>query len=116
MKAILKKIPIDSGRFSWGKNVKTAYYEQELKGLDPNKTALEEIWSRYPSMTEHQVRSILAAVLLTGEAVYKQVSVLSGGEKARLSLLKLMLSGANTLLLDEPTNHLDIASKETFFL
>ncbi|MBQ7083155.1 MAG: ABC-F type ribosomal protection protein [Oscillospiraceae bacterium] len=112
LKAILKKIPIDSGRFSWGKNVKTAYYEQELKGLDPNKTALEEIWSRYPSMTEHQVRSILAAVLLTGEAVYKQVSVLSGGEKAKLAFAHLMLQKGNVLLLDEPTNHLDLTSKE----
>lgn len=112
LKAILKKIPIDSGRFSWGKNVKTAYYEQELKGLDPSKTALEEIWSRYPSMTEHQVRSILAAVLLTGEAVYKQVSVLSGGEKAKLAFAHLMLQKGNVLLLDEPTNHLDLTSKE----
>jgi len=112
LKAILKKIPIDSGRFSWGKNVKIAYYEQELKGLDPNKTALEEIWSRYPSMTEHQVRSILAAVLLTGEAVYKQVSVLSGGEKAKLAFAHLMLQKGNVLLLDEPTNHLDLTSKE----
>ncbi len=112
LKAVLKQIPVDSGRFYWGKNVKTAYYEQELRGLDPGKTALEEIWSRYPQMTEHQVRSILGSVLLTGEAVYKKVSVLSGGEKAKLAFAALMLQRGNVLLLDEPTNHLDLSSKE----
>ncbi len=112
LKAVLKKIPVDSGRFYWGKNVKTAYYEQELKGLDPGKTALEEIWSRYPQMTENQVRSVLGSVLLTGEAVYKKVSVLSGGEKAKLAFAELMLQRGNVLLLDEPTNHLDLSSKE----
>ncbi|MDD3192299.1 MAG: ABC-F family ATP-binding cassette domain-containing protein [Oscillospiraceae bacterium] len=112
LKAVLKQIPVDSGAFSWGKNVKVAYYEQELKGLNPNNTALEEIWSRYPQMTEHEVRSLLGGVLLTGEAVYKKVSVLSGGEKAKLAFAVLMLQRGNVLLLDEPTNHLDLPSKE----
>ncbi len=112
LKAVLKQIPIDAGSFYWGKNVKTAYYEQELRGLDLGKTALEEIWSRYPQMTEHQVRSVLGSVLLTGEAVYKKVSVLSGGEKAKLAFAVLMLQRGNVLLLDEPTNHLDLSSKE----
>ena len=66
-----------------GKNVKIAYYEQELKGLNPNNTALEEVWERYPQMTEREIRSLLGSVLLTGEAVYKKVSVLSGGERAK---------------------------------
>lgn len=112
LKAIQKIIPIDSGAFYWGKNVKIAYYQQELTQLDPNKTALEEIWSRYPQMTEREVRSLLGGVLLTGEAVYKKVSVLSGGEKAKLAFAVLMLQRGNTLLLDEPTNHLDLQSKE----
>ncbi len=112
LKAILKQIPIDSGAFYWGKNVKTAYYEQELKGLNPNHTALEEIWSRHPQMTEQAVRSLLGSVLLTGEAVYKKVSVLSGGEKAKLAFAQLMLQRGNVLILDEPTNHLDLPSKE----
>ena len=99
LKAILKQIPIDSGAFYWGKNVKIAYYEQELKELNPNHTALEEMWSRYPQMTEHDIRSILGSVLLTGEAVYKRVSVLSGGEKAKLAFAILMLQHGNVCLL-----------------
>lgn len=112
LKAVLKQIPIDSGAFYWGKNVKIAYYEQELKGLNPNNTALEEVWARYPQMTEHEIRSLLGSVLLTGEAVYKKVAVLSGGERAKLAFAILMLQRGNVLLLDEPTNHLDLPSKE----
>ena len=112
LKAVLKQIPIDSGAFYWGKNVKIAYYEQELKGLNPNNTALEEVWERYPQMTEREIRSLLGSVLLTGEAVYKKVSVLSGGERAKLAFAILMLQRGNVLLLDEPTNHLDLPSKE----
>ncbi|MDD2955995.1 MAG: ABC-F family ATP-binding cassette domain-containing protein [Oscillospiraceae bacterium] len=112
LKTILWLIPPGGGDFIWGKNVKTAYYEQEIKNLHPELTALEEIWHRYPSMTENRVRSILGGVLLSGDAVYKKVGVLSGGEKAKLNFALLMLQRGNVLVLDEPTNHLDLASKE----
>lgn len=112
LKTILKLIPPESGSFTWGKNVRTAYYDQEINNLHPQLTALEEVWHRYPSMTENRVRSVLGGVLLTGENVYKKVEVLSGGEKAKLNFALLMLQRGNVLILDEPTNHLDLASKE----
>lgn len=112
LKTVLRLIPQEEGGFTWGKNVKTAYYEQEIKNLHPELTALEEVWHRYPAMTENRVRSILGSVLLTGENVYKKVGVLSGGEKAKLNFALLMLQRGNVLVLDEPTNHLDLASKE----
>uniref|UniRef100_UPI003FEEC197 ABC-F family ATP-binding cassette domain-containing protein n=1 Tax=Candidatus Fimivicinus sp. TaxID=3056640 RepID=UPI003FEEC197 len=112
LRVLLGKTPADSGRFTFGTNVQIGYFDQGLAGLHPAKTVLDEIWDTYPAMTQPQVRSALAAFLFQGEDVYKRVQTLSGGEKARTALLKLMLSGANLLLLDEPTNHLDISSRE----
>ena len=100
------------GSVEWGRNTAVAYYDQENRGLHPEKTALDELWDRYPRMLEQQVRSALGAVLITGEEVYKQVSVLSGGERAKLCFAMLMLKRGNILLMDEPTNHLDLVSKE----
>lgn len=112
LRVLLGRTPADQGRFTFGTNVQIGYFDQGLAGLHPEKTVLDEIWDTYPAMTQTQVRSALAAFLFQGEDVYKQVQTLSGGEKARTALLKLMLSGANLLLLDEPTNHLDISSRE----
>ena len=95
-----------------GAKVSVGYYDQTQAGLDESKTVLEELWSSYPTMTETALRSALAAFLFRGEDVFRSVSVLSGGERARLLLLKLMLRRDNFLLLDEPTNHLDIVSCE----
>ena len=102
----------DSGSFALGSRVQIGYYDQEHQVLHPDKTAFEEISDAYPSMTNTEIRNVLAAFLFTGDDVFKQVKSLSGGEQGRLSLAKLMLSEANFLLLDEPTNHLDITSKE----
>ena len=102
----------DSGALTFGSRVQLAYYDQEHHVLDPENTVFEEISDAYPSMNNTEIRSLLAAFLFTGEDVFKLVGDLSGGEKGRLSLAKLMLSKANLLLLDEPTNHLDITSKE----
>ena len=112
LRVLLGRTPADQGRFTFGTNVQIGYFDQGLAGLHPAKTVLDEIWDTYPAMTQTQVRSALAAFLFQGEDVYKRVQTLSGGEKARTALLKLMLSGANLLLLDEPTNHLDISSRE----
>lgn len=100
------------GNFSFGARVQVGYFDQQQRGLSEEKTALDEVWDAYPRMTETEVRSALAVFLFKGEDAYKRVSELSGGERARIALLKLMLSGANFLLLDEPTNHLDITSCE----
>ena len=102
----------DSGSFTLGTNVETAYYDQEHHVLDPDKTIYDEISDAHPDMTITQIRTVLASFLFTDENVYKQIALLSGGEKGRVSLAKLMLSSANLLFLDEPTNHLDITSKE----
>ncbi len=102
----------DSGEFNYGTRVQMGYFDQAQAGLDESKTALDEIWDAYPRMTETQVRTALGSFLFKGDAVFKSISELSGGERARVALLKLMLSGANFLLLDEPTNHLDITSCE----
>ena len=102
----------DSGELRFGSRVELAYYDQEHHVLDPDNTVFEEISDAYPAMSNTEIRNLLAAFLFTGEDVFKQVRDLSGGEKGRLSLSKLMLSQANLLLLDEPTNHLDITSKE----
>ena len=102
----------DSGSFTLGTNVETAYYDQEHHVLDPDKTIYNEISDAHPDMTITQIRTVLASFLFTDDNVYKQIALLSGGEKGRVSLAKLMLSSANLLFLDEPTNHLDITSKE----
>ena len=102
----------DAGEVIYGSNVSIAYYDQEHQVLHMDKTLFDEISDTYPEMTNTRIRNILAAFLFTGEDVYKKISDLSGGERGRVSLVKLMLSKANFLLLDEPTNHLDSSSKE----
>ncbi len=109
---IMDKIPSDNGVKVLGKNVFVGYYDQEQSNLDHNKTILDEVWDDFPHMTTTEIRSALAAFIFTGDDVFKQISKLSGGEKCRINLLKLMLSKSNFLLLDEPTNHLDIISRE----
>ncbi|GLC31382.1 ribosomal protection-like ABC-F family protein [Clostridium omnivorum] len=109
---IMDKLQQDSGIKVLGKNVFIGYYDQEQSNLDPEKTILDEVWDTFPNMTTTQLRTSLAAFLFTGDDVFKNISTLSGGEKCRINLLKLMLSKSNFLLLDEPTNHLDIVSRE----
>lgn len=112
LKLIQGIIPHDGGNISWGGNVKISYFEQEHAILDPHKTVLEEIMDRYPRLSEQQARSVLGAVLLTGENVFKPISVLSGGERAKLCFAIMALNRGNVLVLDEPTNHLDLSTKE----
>ena len=102
----------DAGSFSLGAKVQIGYYDQEHHVLHAEKTIFQEISDTYPTLTETEIRNMLAAFLFTGDDVFKEISALSGGERGRVSLAKLMLSEANFLILDEPTNHLDIASKE----
>ena len=105
-------LPADSGSFTLGSKVHIGYYDQEHHVLHPEKTLFEEISDAYPDLDNTTIRSTLAAFLFTGDDVFKRISELSGGERGRVSLAKLMLSEANFLILDEPTNHLDIVSKE----
>lgn len=112
LKLIQGIIPHEGGNISWGGNVKISYFEQEHAILDPHKTVLEEIMDRYPRLSEQQARSVLGAVLLTGENVFKPISVLSGGERAKLCFAIMALNRGNVLVLDEPTNHLDLNTKE----
>lgn len=112
LKHIQGIIPHEGGNISWGGNVKISYFEQEHAILDPHKTMLEEIMDRYPRLSEQQARSVLGAVLLTGENVFKPISVLSGGERAKLCFAIMALNRGNVLVLDEPTNHLDLSTKE----
>ena len=112
LKLIQGIIPHEGGNISWGGNVKISYFEQEHAILDPCKTVLEEIMDRYPRLSEQQARSVLGAVLLTGENVFKPISVLSGGERAKLCFAIMALNRGNVLVLDEPTNHLDLSTKE----
>ena len=112
LKILNDLIPADSGTFSLGSKVQIGYYDQEHHVLHAEKTIFEEISDTYPTLTETEIRNMIAAFLFTGDDVFKVISSLSGGERGRVSLAKLMLSEANFLILDEPTNHLDIASKE----
>ena len=112
LKILTGEYQADSGEYKFGNNIQFGYYDQAQTDLDPSKTVIDEVWDRYPGMTQTQVRSALAQFLFKGDDVFKNVGKLSVGEKARVSLLKLMLSKANMLLLDEPTNHLDIHSRE----
>lgn len=105
-------VDADAGRFALGSKVQIGYYDQEHHVLHMEKTIFQEISDTYPTLTETEIRNMLAAFLFTGDDVFKLISSLSGGERGRVSLAKLMLSEANFLILDEPTNHLDIASKE----
>lgn len=105
-------VPADQGTFRLGSNVEIGYYDQEHHVLHSEKTLFEEISDDYPYLNNTQIRNVLAAFLFTGEDVFKRISDLSGGERGRVSLAKLVLSNANFLILDEPTNHLDIMSKE----
>ena len=112
LKIINGLIEADAGKFSLGSKVQIGYYDQEHHVLHMDKTIFQEISDTYPTLTETEIRNMLAAFLFTGDDVFKEISALSGGERGRVSLAKLMLSEANFLILDEPTNHLDIASKE----
>ncbi|MBR5561648.1 MAG: ABC-F family ATP-binding cassette domain-containing protein [Clostridia bacterium] len=112
LRILTKQQSADEGTFNFGSNVKVGYFDQSLESLRGGKTVIDEIWDEHRLFTETTVRSYLALFLFRGDDVFKNVDNLSGGEKAKLCLLKLMLSGANVLLLDEPTNHLDIPSRE----
>ncbi|MBQ3390301.1 MAG: ABC-F family ATP-binding cassette domain-containing protein [Firmicutes bacterium] len=114
LKMLLEQESPDTGVIRLGQNVSIGYYDQEQQMLDPDKTVLEELHSAYRLYTQKELRNILGSFLFRGDDVFKQVGSLSGGEKARLSLLKIMMTGANFLVMDEPTNHLDIPSKEVF--
>lgn len=112
LKILMRDYSADDGYFKFGTMVQTGYFDQVQSKLDLTKTALEEVWSSFPAMTETSVRSALAAFLFKGDDVYKKLDSCSGGERARVALLKLMLGKFNFLLLDEPTNHLDAFSRE----
>ncbi|MHC1722149.1 MAG: ATP-binding cassette domain-containing protein [Aminipila sp.] len=114
LKVLMNELEPDEGRLKIGHNVQFGYYDQEQQNLNPSNTVFDEMKDSYRLYTDTEMRSLLGRFLFKNENVFLNVGTLSGGEKARLSLLKLMLSGANVLLLDEPTNHLDITSKEVF--
>ena len=112
LKTIVEKLPALEGGLQIGTNVAIGYYDQQQADLTSNKTVLKELWDEYPFQNEKDIRTVLGNFLFSGDDVLKIVSSLSGGEKARLALAKLMLQKANFLILDEPTNHLDLDSKE----
>ncbi|WP_141434464.1 ABC-F family ATP-binding cassette domain-containing protein [Bacillus sp. 03113] len=112
LKTIIKKLPLLAGDIMFGTNVAIGYYDQEQANLTSNKRVLNELWDDYPLKNEKEIRTILGNFLFSGDDVLKSVSTLSGGEKARLALAKLMMQKSNLLILDEPTNHLDLDSKE----
>lgn len=112
LKSIVGQLQPAAGTIDFGSHVKLGYYDQEHNVLTPSNTVLEEVWNAYPHMEEVRIRTVLGNFLFSGEDVLKKVSALSGGEKARVSLSKLMLAQANFLILDEPTNHLDLFSRE----
>ncbi|MBZ9685166.1 ABC-F family ATP-binding cassette domain-containing protein [Clostridium estertheticum] len=111
-KIIMDKIPSDTGIKILGKNIFVGYYDQEQSNLNEEKTIIDEVWDEFPKLTTTELRTALAAFLFIGEDVFKNIYSLSGGERCRINLLKIMLSKSNFLLLDEPTNHLDIMSRE----
>ncbi len=111
-KILTGKLAQDFGEYDYGANVLVGYFDQMQQNLDLSKTAIDEVWDAFPNLTQTEVRSALASFLFKGDEVFKPLSKMSGGERARVSLLKLMLKGSNLLLLDEPTNHLDAASRE----
>lgn len=111
-KIILGLVTQDGGSVYLGRNVNIGYYDQEQTSLDESKTVMDEVWDSYPDLTQTRLRTILGSFLFMGDDAFKTVGLLSGGEKSRLALIKLILSESNFLLLDEPTNHLDIISKE----
>lgn len=112
LKILAGKLEATSGKFSYGAKVKLGYYDQEMENLNEDNTVLDEVWSANEKLIQTEVRSALASFLFTAEDVFKKISVLSGGEKSRVSMLKLIFSDANFIILDEPTNHLDINSRE----
>ncbi len=112
LRILTRQISADEGKLYFGANVRIGYFDQSLESLKGGKTVIDEIWDEHRLFKENEVRKYLALFLFRGDDVFKNVDTLSGGEKAKLCLLKLMLSGANVLLLDEPTNHLDITSRE----
>lgn len=112
LKILCGQIPQDSGVFEFGYNVTRGYYDQENQNLDESNTVIDELWNHYSHLTQTEIRNALALFLFKGEDILKEISVLSGGEKARITFAKLMLSKFNLLFMDEPTNHLDIMSRE----
>ncbi len=112
LRILCGQLAADAGWVRLGAKVSVGYYDQVQEGLDDSKTAIQQLWDAYPKKTETEIRCAMAALLFRGDDVFKPIAVMSGGERARLLLLKLMLAGDNFLLLDEPTNHLDITSRE----
>lgn len=112
LQVLLHKLVAEEGTIQWGSNVTIGYYDQEHQFLQPHHTVLEEVWNEYPHMEEVKIRTVLGNFLFSGDDVLKRIGDLSGGEKARVNLAKLMLKKANVLVMDEPTNHLDLFSKE----
>lgn len=113
LKTIVGKIPALSGEYRFGTNVQIGYFDQQMAMYTSNKTVLDDFWGEYPNLTETEARNALGAFLFSGEDVFKNVNMLSGGEKVRLALCKILKTRPNVLVLDEPTNHMDIVGKET---
>lgn len=113
LKTIVGKIPVLSGEYRFGTNVQIGYFDQQMAMYTSNKTVLDDFWDEYPNLTETEARNALGAFLFSGEDVFKNVNMLSGGEKVRLALCKILKTRPNVLVLDEPTNHMDIVGKET---
>ena len=112
LRALVGELPLKEGSVRWGAGVSVGYYDQRQSGLNPANTVLDEVWNAYPHLAEAEIRTVLGNFLFSGEDVKKTIASLSGGEKARVALAKLMLKRANVLVLDEPTNHLDLLSRE----